>query len=106
MSEEEYQREQMADKKEISELRKKLPKGSPEINTQITMTNSLIDLFRIATKAEQYDVVHFLFKNLYFDFDERRLTAFEPNPDYEFLFTSFAEEKGWIKDDKVFRITR
>ncbi len=106
MSEEEYQREQMADKNEITELKKKLPKGSPEINTQITMTNSLIDLFRIATKAEQYDIVHFLFKNIYFDFQERRLTAFQPNPDYEYLFSAFAEEKGWIKDDNLFRITR
>ena len=104
MSDEEYQREQIADKNEIIELRKKLPKGSPEINTQITMTNSLIDLFRIAHKAEQYDIVHFLFKNLYFDFAERRPTAFEPNPDYEFLFSAFADEKGWIKDNKTFRI--
>ena len=94
----------MADKNEITELRKKLPKGSPEINTQITMTNSLIDLFRLARKAEQYDIVHFLYKNLYFDFAKRRLTAFEPNPDYEFLFSAFADEKGWIKDGKIFHI--
>ena len=106
MSPDEYKKAQMVDKNEIAELKKRLPKGSPELNTQITVVNSLIDLFRIATKAEQYDIVHFLFKNLYFDFAERRLTAFEPNPDYEFLFTSFAKEKGWIKDDKVFRITR
>ena len=106
MSPDEYKKAQMADQNEIAELKKRLPKGSPELNTQITVVNSLIDLFQIATKAEQYDIVHFLFKNLYFDFAKRRLTAFEPNPDYEFLFTSFAEDKGWIKDDKVFRITR
>ncbi len=104
MSAEEYKKLQIADKNEISELKKRLPKGSPEMNAQIAMTNSLIDLFRIATKAEQYDIVHFLFKNIYFDFHQRRLTAFEPNPDYEFLFSAFAEEKGWMKDGKIFRI--
>lgn len=104
MSTEEYKKQQTADRNEIIELKKKLPKGSPEMNTQITMTNSLIDLFRIATKAEQSDIVHYLFRNLYFDFQKRQLTAFEPNPDYEFLFSAFADEKGWKKDGKVFRI--
>ncbi|MBQ6502577.1 MAG: recombinase family protein [Flexilinea sp.] len=105
MSEEEYVREQTVDKNEIAELKKRLPKGSPEINTQVTITNSLIDLFQIATKSEQYDIVHFLFRNLYFDFNERRLSAFEPNPDYEYLFTSFAGDKGWVQKDKIFYIT-
>ena len=104
MSTEEYKKQQTADRNEIIELKKKLPKGSPEMNAQITMTNSLIDLFRIATKAEQSDIVHYLFRNLYFDFQKRQLTAFEPNPDYEFLFSAFADEKGWKKDGKVFRI--
>ena len=104
MSTEEYKKQQTADKNEIAELKKRLPKGSPEMNAQITMTNSLIDLFRIATKAEQSAIVHYLFKNLYFDFQKRQLTAFEPNPDYEFLFSAFADEKGWKKDGKVFRI--
>ena len=104
MSTEEYKKQQTADRNEIIELKKKLPKGSPEMNAQITMTNSLIDLFRIATKAEQSDIVHYLFKNLYFDFSLRQLTAFEPNPDYEFLFSTFADEKGWKKDGKIFHI--
>ena len=104
MSPDEFKQLQTVDKNEIEELKRKLPKGSPEMNAQVTMTNSLIDLFRIATKAEQYDIVHFLFKNIYFDFQTRQLSAFEPNPDYEFLFSAFAEEKGWVKDDKVFRI--
>ena len=96
---EKYEREQKADQQQIDELTQKLPKDSAVINTQITLTTSLIDLFVRATKTERYDIVHFLFSKLYVDLDSHCLTAFEPQAEFEFLFSAFAEENGWKKDD-------
>ena len=95
---EEFQKEHSADMAELEELKARLPKSSDVLKTQITVTTSLIDLFSHATAAEQYDIVHYLFKNLYFDFDKFHLCAFEPHPEFDFLFSTFAEENGWVKD--------
>ena len=95
---EKYERDQRADQQMIDELTQKLPKDSAAINTQITLTTSLIDLFIRATKRERYDIVHYLFSNIYVDLESHCLTAFEPKPEFDFLFTSFAGENGWKKD--------
>ena len=95
---EEFQKEHNADMAELEELKAKLPKSSDVLKTQITITTSLIDLFKNATAGEQYDIVHYLFRNLYFDFQKFRLSAFEPHPEFDFLFSTFAEKNGWTKD--------
>ena len=97
-----YDRDQAKDSAEIEELKRKLPKNSPELNSQVTLTNSLLDLFDRATAAERHEIVHYLFKNIYFDFTTNKLTGFEPNPDYEILFSSLAEEKGWTRDESIY----
>lgn len=97
---EKFERDQKADQSLIEELTQKLPKESAVVNTQISLTRSLIDLFKIATKQEQYDIVHYLFANLYVDFDNYRLSAFEPKPEFDFLFSTFASLNGWEKDGK------
>ena len=97
-----YDRDQAKDSAEIEELKRKLPRNSPELNTQITLTNSLLDLFDRATAAERHEIVHYLFKNIYFDFTTNKLTGFEPNPDYEILFSALAEEKGWTRDESIY----
>ncbi len=60
---EKYERDQKADQQLIDELTQKLPKDSVAINTQITLTTSLLDLFIRATKRERYDIVHYIFSN-------------------------------------------
>ncbi len=95
---EKYERDQKADQKLIDELTQKLPKDSVSINAQITLTTSLLDLFIRATKSERYDIVHYIFSNIYVDLESHCLTAFEPKAEFEFLFSSFAEENGWKKD--------
>ena len=81
-----------------------LPKSSDMLNAQITITTSLIDLFKRATASEQYDIVHYLFQKLYFDFSKFRLCAFEPRPEFEFLFSSFAGKNGWHKEGSQYLI--
>lgn len=95
---EKFERDQKADQNLLEELAQKLPKESAVVNTQITLTRSLIDLFKIATKQEQYDIVHYLFANLYVDFDNYCLTAFEPKAEFDFLFSTFAPLNGWKKE--------
>ena len=95
---EKFERDQKADQNLLEELAQKLPKESAVVNTQITLTRSLIDLFKIATKQEQYDIVHYLFANLYVDFDKYCLTAFEPKAEFDFLFSTFAPINGWKKE--------
>ena len=102
---EKYEREQRADQKLIDDLTKRLPKDSAVINTHITLTTSLIDLFIQATKRERYDIVHFLFSNVYVDLTNCQLTAFEPNPEFEFLFSTFSDVNGWTKEDNRYYFT-
>ena len=47
---EKYERDQKADQQLIDELTQKLPKDSVAINTQITLTTSLLDLFIITSR--------------------------------------------------------
>ena len=96
---EKYEQEQKTDQNLLDDLMQKLPKDSALINTHITMTSSLIDLFPRATEAERYDIVHYLFTKIYVDLTTHRLTAFEPKPEFDFLFSTFVEENGWIKDE-------
>ena len=96
---EKYERDQKTDQNLIDELTKRLPKDSAIINTQITLTSSLIDLFLRATKQERYDIVHYLFSNIYVDLRKHQLTAFEPKPEFDFLFSTFAEYNGWKKEE-------
>ena len=98
ISESVYDRDQAKDNAEIEELKRKLPKNSPELNTQITLTNSLINLFNQATMAERHEIVHYLFKNIYFDFDSCKIIGFDPNPDYEFLFSALSFQNKWVRD--------
>ena len=102
---EDFQKEHNADMAEIEELQSKLPKSSNVLNTQITITTSLIDLVKIASAPEQYDIVHYLFKNLYFDFQSYRLCAFEPNAEFDFLFATFADKNGWKKVEDRYLIS-
>lgn len=106
ISETEFEREQSKDNAEIEELKRKLPKDSVALNAQITLTNSLIMLFNQATKAEQHEIVHYLFKNIYIDLENCILTGFEPNPDYEFLFSTLSERCGWAKVENIYYIER
>ena len=96
---EKYERDQKTDQNLIDELTKRLPKDSAIVNTQITLTSSLIDLFLRATKQERYDIVHYLFSNIYVDLRTHQLTAFEPKPEFDFLFSTFAEFNGWKKNE-------
>ena len=97
---EKYEREQKIDQMLLDDLMQKLPKDSAIINTQITITSSLIDLFIRANNSERYDIVHYLFSKLYVDLTQHRLTAFEPKPEFDFLFSTFAEDNGWVRDGK------
>ena len=99
-----FQKEHNADLAEIEQLKEMLPKSSNMLNAQITITTSLINLFKRATASEQYDIVHYLFQNLYFDFVKFRLCAFEPRPEFEFLFSAFAEKNGWHKKGNKYLI--
>lgn len=99
-----YNRDQAKDSDEIEELKRKLPKNSAALNTQITITNSLITLFRNATNAERYEIVHYLFKNIYFDFENTSICGFEVNPDYEFLFLTLSEKMKWAKVGNIYYI--
>lgn len=99
-----YNRDQVKDSEEIEELKRKLPKNSADLNTQITLTNSLITLFGHATNAERYEIVHYLFKNIYYDFESGRICGFEVNPDYEFLFSTLSEKMKWAKVGKIYYI--
>ena len=101
---EKFEHEQKADQQLLDELTKSLPKDSAVTNMQITLTTSLIDLFLRASKPERYDIVHYLFSNIYVDLTSHCLTAFEPNPEFEFLFSTFAKENGWEKDGYRFLI--
>ena len=103
---EDFKIEQEQDKEEIERLTAKLPQSSAILNTEITITTSLIDLFKIATPQEQYDIVHYLFKNLYFDFSEYKLYAFEPKIEFDILFSTFADENGWVKENNFYIITK
>lgn len=47
---EKYERDQKADQQLIDELTQKLSKDSVAINTQITLTTSLLDLFIITSR--------------------------------------------------------
>ena len=99
-----FQKEHNADLAEIEQLNEMLPKSSDMLNAQITITTSLINLFKRATASEQYDIVHYLFQNLYFDFVKFRLCAFEPRPEFEFLFSAFADKNGWHKKGNQYLI--
>ena len=90
---------------ELEELKAKLPKSSDVLKTQITLTSSLIDLFKCATPSEQYDIVHYLFRNLYFDFETFQLCAFEPHSEFDFLFATFAEKNNWKKVEDRYLIS-
>ena len=102
---EKYERDQKTDQNLIDELTKRLPKDSAIVNTQITLTSSLIDLFLRATKSERYDIVHYLFLNIYIDLNKHQLTGFEPKPEFDFLFSTFAEDNGWKKEGNRFLIS-
>ena len=101
---EDFQKEHNADMAAIEELKAKLPKSSDLLNTQITITTSLIDLVKKASAPERYDIVHYLFKNLYFDFGKYRLCAFEPQPEFDFLFSTFAGKNNWKKEENRYLI--
>lgn len=102
---EEFQKEHSADMAELGELKAKLPNSSDVLKTQVTLTSSLIDLFKYATPSEQYDIVHYLFRNLYFDFETFRLCAFEPHSEFDFLFSTFAEQNNWRKEEDRYLIS-